>query len=553
MAAETLDLTRSVYELCTTYPKVKEVMAQVGFDEITKPGRLQTMGRLMTIPKGCQAKGIALADVVAALQEAGFVVQGFEAPSHDAATPAPDAAAASPDDAAASPDAAPADAPATTPAERRALLKSYLERLSAGEDVEAVRADFTRTFEGVDASEIASAEQALIAGGVAVEKVQQLCDVHASLFDGAVSCSPAKGAPEAQPGHPVQVMRAENAEVTKAVAQARALVAAIRALADGSAHPEFASALESDIDLLSQVLPHYKRKEELLFPHLEAHDVTGPSKVMWGKDDEVRGFLKMARSLLRDAAASPTPGNLGSVADQVEDAAAGMESMVTKEENVLIPLALENLTATEWTQVAAESDEFGYSYIEEPPAWKADALALAEDRLNALAVGKKKDATDSGATPDSPTVPEGGKVRLSTGEFTIDQLEAIFNTIPLDLTFVDADDKTRFFSHGDTRVFPRPKSCLGRDVYACHPPKSQAMVHQVFDDFRSGARDSYEFWIHLHGRFVYIRYFAVRDADGTYLGALETTQDITEISKLEGDNRRGADVRREARKMGKEG
>lgn len=524
-----LDLSRSVFDLCTSYPELKGVMASIGFDEITKPGRLQTMGRLMNIPKGCKSKGLELDDVVTALQAAGFEVEGVDAPKPDQ-TQAPEGA---------------------TPEERRALLKGYLERLSAGEDVEAVRADFVASFDGVDAGEIASAEQALIAGGVPVDKVQQLCDVHASLFDGAVACKPAAGAPEGQPGHPVWVLRAENAEVAKTVAQARADVVATRALAAPS--PEMAEALQGDIDLLAQVLPHYRRKEELLFPHLEAHGVEGPSKVMWGKDDEVRGYLKMAEMLLGGAAASPTPGNLGSVADQVEEATDGMESMVTKEENVLVPLLLENLTATEWTQIAAESGEYGYSYIEEPPAWKADALALAEDRLKAMEAAGSDNAAEAGATPTEEGLPSDAKVHLSTGDFTIAQLEALFATLPLDLTFVDADDKTRFFSHGDTRVFPRPKSCLGRDVYACHPPKSQAMVHQVFEDFRSGKRDTYEFWIHLKGRFIYIRYFAVRDADGTYLGALETTQDITEISQLEGDNRRGADIRREARERGKEG
>lgn len=534
MSQKTLDLSKSVYDLCTQYPELKEVMASIGFDEITKPGRLQTMGRLMTIPKGCKTKGLELADVVAAFQTAGFAVDGYETPTQPASPSRDEPKPQEP-----------------TPEERRELLTSYLERLDAGEDVESVRADFARTFADVDAGEIAAAEQALISAGTPVEKVQELCDVHASLFDGAVACSPAKGAPEAQPGHPVQVMRAENAEVTKAVTQARALVAAIRALADAAQHPEFAQALQADIDLLSGVLPHYKRKEELLFPHLEAHGVTGPSKVMWGKDDEVRGYLKMAQSLLDGVTGSPTPGNLSSVADQLEDAADGMESMVTKEENVLIPLALENLLATEWTQIAAESEEFGYSYIKTPPAWKADALSLAEDKLNAMAA-QQAGTSENDEEPEAQAVPADAKIHLSTGEFTTAQLEAVLNTIPLDLTFVDADDKTRFFSHGDSRVFPRPKSCLGRDVYACHPPKSQAMVHQVFEDFRSGARDSYEFWIHLRGRFVYIRYFAVRDTDGKYLGALETTQDITDISQLEGDNRRGADVRREARERGEQ-
>ena len=353
-----------------------------------------------------------------------------------------------------------------------------------------------------------------------------------------------KDAPETRPGHPVWVMQAENAELSDVISQVRSHLETVFSLAAPS--PELAATLADDNALLSQALTHYKRKEELLFPHLEAHGETDPPKTMWGRDDDIRGFLMMAGSLLDGARTSPTPGNLSSVAYQLEDAVRAMEAIATDEENVLIPLALERLDETEWAQIAEESGEFGYAYIEQPPAYEADAPATEGDAADA---GAAADA-DIAAGTEAATIPDDAKVRLSTGEFTIAQLEAVFATIPLDLTFVDADDKTRFFSHGDTRVFPRPKSCLGRDVYACHPPKSQPMVHKVFEDFRSGARDSYEFWIHRKGRFILIRYFAVRAADGTYLGALETTQDITDIHELEGDNRRGADIRREAREQG---
>ena len=217
--------------------------------------------------------------------------------------------------------------------------------------------------------------------------------------------------------------------------------------------------------------------------------------------------------------------------------------MIDKEENVLIPLALETLSATEWTQIAAESDEFGFAFIEPPALWRADALELANDRIRAKLASEKEDGTE-----EKPSALNAeGKVELSTGSFTVSELEAVLNTIPLDITFVDAEDKTRYFSHGDTRAFPRPKSCLGRDVYACHPPKSQEMVRHVFESFKSGESDSFEFWIHKGEAFLYIRYFAVRDEQGNYLGALETTQDITTIHELEGDNRRGADIRREQR------
>lgn len=366
-----------------------------------------------------------------------------------------------------------------------------------------------------------------------------------------------KDAPKTRPGHPVWVMQAENAELSDVISQVRAHLDATFALAAPS--PELAATLADDNALLSQALTHYKRKEELLFPHLEAHGEADLPKTMWGRDDDIRGFLMMAGSLLDGARTSPTPGNLASVAYQLEDAVRAIEAMAADEENVLIPLALERLDEAEWVQIAEESGEFGYAYIGEPPAYESNGPTPGIEGAADVDMAADVDATtntkvaadaDIAAGADAATIPDDAKIHLSTGEFTLAQLEAIFATIPLDLTFVDADDKTRFFSHGDTRVFTRPKSCLGRDVYACHPPKSQPMVHKVFEDFRSGERDSYEFWIHRKGRFILIRYFAVRAADGTYLGALETTQDITDIHELEGDNRRGADIRREAREQG---
>jgi DUF438 domain-containing protein len=524
--SKTIDLDAAVLETCTKFPEVKDVMAGIGFDEITKPGRLQTMGRFMTLRKGAEHKGVDLNKMVAAFQAAGFAVKGFETPAAaenatlDALGDAPVAA--------------------TTPEERQQVLKSLLLQLQDGVPVDDVKEIFARNFKDVSGGEIAAAEQSLIAGGVPVEEVQRLCDVHATLFEGHVACAPGAGTPSDPadaPGHPVWIMRQENAAFGKLISGTiRPHIAAALA-GEGDAE-----AIRADVTELAKVGTHYRRKEETIFPHLEAHGVTAPSKVMWGKDDEVRGLVKQAESLARTAAGA---GSTHVAAQKLAEACDAAESMVTKEENVLVPLALQTLDARDWKQVAEDGAEYGYVLIDEPPKWRPSMIELAEAAVNAAKLGGEAPAAP--AVQPTAGLPGDGKVHLSTGAFTPQQLEAVLNTIPMDITFVDADDKTRYFSHGSDRLFARPMSCLGRDVYDCHPPKSQEMVHKVFNDFRTGARDTYEFWIHLHGKFVYIRYFAVRDADGTYLGALETTMDVTHIQELEGDNRRGADVRREAR------
>ena len=534
-----IDLDKSVYEICTKFPAIKDLMAENGFKEITEPGRLQTMGRFMTIPKGCAHKSVDLEELKDVFRAHGFIIKGDPV----AADKSPVATVEAP--------VAPSGAPttpgenpiATTPEERKALIAQYLERLNDGEDIESVREDFARNFKDVSGGEISTAEQELIAGGVPMEKVLRLCDVHASLFEGHVSCAHNTGAVEETPGHPVWTMRQENDRIMAFINdRVKPDVKRTRMLTEASSAAEregIVAILKADMEAFDEVFIHYKRKEELLFPHLERHDITGPSKVMWGKDDEVRNAVHGAEALLEAAYGEYDSQLLAGAADYLDEAVEGTLSMVSKEENVLIPLSLEHLSATQWTQIASEENEFGHAFGVTPPAWHADPLELANDKLNEMeATASGENAENSSDTRTS----QDETIRLSTGEFTLAQLEAVFATIPLDITFVDANDKTCYFSHGDTRAFPRPKSCLGRDVYDCHPPKSQEAVRRILTEFKSGKRDVSEFWFKAMGKFLYVRYFAVRDEAGNYLGALETTQDIGPIKALEGENRRGSDA-----------
>ena len=534
-----IDLDKSVYEICTKFPAIKDLMAENGFKEITEPGRLQTMGRFMTIPKGCAHKGVDLEELKDVFRAHGFIIKG-DPVAADKSPVATVEAPVAPGGAPTTPDENPI---ATTPEERKALIAQYLERLNDGEDIESVREDFARNFKDVSGGEISTAEQELIAGGVPMEKVLRLCDVHASLFEGHVSCAHNTGAVEETPGHPVWTMRQENDRIMAFINdRVKPDVKRTRMLTEASSAAEregIVAILKADMEAFDEVFIHYKRKEELLFPHLERHDITGPSKVMWGKDDEVRNAVHGAEALLETAYGEYDSQLLAGVADYLDEAVEGTLSMVSKEENVLIPLSLEHLSATQWTQIASEENEFGHAFGVNPPTWHADPLELANDKLNEM----EATASDENAESSSDTrASQDGTIRLSTGEFSLAQLEAVFATIPLDITFVDANDKTRYFSHGDTRAFPRPKSCLGRDVYDCHPPKSQEAVRRILTEFKSGKRDVSEFWFKAMGKFLYVRYFAVRDEAGNYLGALETTQDIGPIKALEGENRRGSDA-----------
>ncbi len=189
--------------------------------------------------------------------------------------------------------------------------------------------------------------------------------------------------------------------------------------------------------------------------------------------------------------------------------------MTDREENILLPMSLDTLDELEWLEVARQSAEIGFCLVDPEDGWRPASAPAA--------------SADEGAAP--------GKIRLPTGSLGAKELEAILNALPVDATFVDAEDRVRYFTHGRERVFGRSRAVLGRKVQYCHPPSSVDTVDRILGAFRAGTKDRAAFWIQLRGRFVHIEYVALRDAAGAYLGCLEVTQDLTERRALTGEQR----------------
>jgi hypothetical protein len=197
------------------------------------------------------------------------------------------------------------------------------------------------------------------------------------------------------------------------------------------------------------------------------------------------------------------------------------DDMVNKEEKVLHPMSIDTLSDEEWAAIRAGEGEIGYAFISGVPAWPA---------LDAA-------GTEAGAAgaPAGPATP-AGLLALTTGGLDLEQLNLMLTILPIDVQFVDEHDQVRFYSEGQ-RIFPRSPGVIGRKVQNCHPPASVHKVQQIIDAFRAGDKDTAEFWIELGGKFLHIRYFAVRDASGAYRGVVETAQDVTGIRALEGQRR----------------
>lgn len=413
---------------------------------------------------------------------------------------------------------------------RQKVLKELITELHGGKTVEEVKPRFEHLIEGISAAEISEMEQSLIMEGMPIEEIQRLCDVHAAVFKGSIEEIHKPENPDRIPGHPVHTFRLENREMEKLIQERiRPDLERFRK----SPGTDTASKLAEDFFLLGQVDRHYSRKENLLFPYLEKYGITAPPKVMWGVDDEVRSAVKATGNAFIGYAENENPATGGAkvVARKVEDTARKAEEAITrvtemifKEENILFPMAMETLSEDQWVSILNESGEIGYTLIEPRAVWKPA-------REN---VEKKQQMQGEH--------PSDGYVRFDTGVLLPEEINLLFNHLPFDITYVDKDGAVKYFSQGKERIFARTKAIIGRKVQNCHPPASMHIVEKLVEDLKSGKKDQEDFWIRMGDRFVYIRYFAVRNEKGEYMGTMEVTQDIAPIQRITGEKRLMSDA-----------
>lgn len=406
---------------------------------------------------------------------------------------------------------------AAVPAERMALLKSYLQRLSGGEDLETVREDFVKNFSDVEPSEIMKAEQTLMQEGTPLTDVQRLCDVHSALFHGAtreerianaesaVAASAARQSNDTGTayadkfakssaltviyGHPLNLFAKENEALDQLMDELRAAM-------------ENQAVTDELLSRIREIAVHYAKKGDLLYPHLKVkYGVSGPADVMWTVDDEIRDELG---SLAKEYARSDA------WYDRLAKVLVRMEEMIYKEKNILFPICAVNFTKDEWYRIYRDSRDYSEVFRVPFRIWQeAEAALGAED------------------DPVQEVLPEG-EIRMPGGHMSVPELTALLNTIPLEISFIDAGNINRYFNEGP-KVFKRPGMAIDREVFSCHPPKIAPMVRSILDSFRDGTRDSVPVWMEKNGRTMLVTYMAVRDRDGNYLGATELVQNMEAV------------------------
>lgn len=393
---------------------------------------------------------------------------------------------------------------------RQHHLQRLIMDLHRGRSKEEVTAEFKALFAGVSSEEIAAIEAKLVSEGMPVEEITRMCDVHAAIMGTSIEDIHIPKSALDTPGHPLNQLENENKAIESLIAEK--LVPALKAYSADHSEANSYQLLEA-LNGLADVDKHYLRKENLVFPFLEKAGITAPPKVMWGVHDEIRALIKGAKTLL--VARNPEAVRIAS------EAAQKVTDMIFKERNILFPMVTNALTEDDWVRVEKESDELGYCLVEPVAKWTPSRVTIGE--------GYEEGGHEVSGISHS--------VNLGTGFLTPEQIGLMLNHMPVDITFIDENDVVRYFSNSKERIFPRNRTIIGRLVQNCHPPKSMGVVEQILNDFKSGAKDHEDFWISMRGMMVYIRYFAVRDAEGGYRGALEVSQEISEIRALTGEKR----------------
>ena len=433
-----IDINENIAKLIHSNETLKNDLISIGFIGLDNPLMIKNMASKMSIKRGAKLLGIS--KIESKLENLGYEVIDSSM-DNDVI-------------------------------ERQKLIKSYIRRLSDGENIENVRKDFKEKFDGVSSSEIMDAEEALLNEGVDKDEVRKLCDVHSSLFHGMTENENIKKTYE---NDVLKYFSNENNNINKALETYNAL-------------PVEEKFAESKV-LKKLLNSHYRKKGDLIYPLLKSkYNKPGPSEVMWGVDYEI----------LRNISKAIKKKDL----DLLEKTIARAEEMTYKEENILFPMLEENLSDGDYSNIYKDLSEY-------------DQNINNDQSKTSNKVSKQKDENTE------------GYIYFSKGRLRVDQLEAIFDTMDIEITFVDEKDINSYYNNTkEDKIFKRPKSSLGREVYSCHPPQAEPKVRKIIADLKSKTRDKVVVIRDIGGSDYTITYYGVWDKKGNYKGILETVQNM---------------------------
>ncbi|WP_297281231.1 DUF438 domain-containing protein [uncultured Anaerococcus sp.] len=436
-----IDINENIGKLIKSNKTIKNDLIKIGFVALNNPIMINKMAYKISVKRGAKLLGIE--DVGLKLEKLGYEITDSSLNSEVL--------------------------------KRQELIKSYINRLSNGEDINIVKRDFKENFDGVSSSEIMDAEESLLEEGMDKKEVKKLCDVHSALFHGMTTNELVKKEYNKEYNNVVlDYFNNENNQIKELIKKI-----------EFSISSEIPENLNNDLIII--INNHYKKKGDLIYPLLKAkYNKPGPSEVMWSVDVEIK----------RDIRTASKTNNLDLFKKTIKRA----EEMTYKEENILIPLMEEKLSDEDYQNIYFDLGEY-------------DDNIDQKDYSNNKTYNKI-DYKDN-------------YINFAKGRLRIDQLESMLDTLEIEITYVDENDINSYYNnYKGFKIFKRPKSSLGRQVYSCHPPQLEAKVRKIISDLKSGKRDKVVIIRDIGSSSYTITYYGVWDNNGNYKGILETVQNM---------------------------
>ena len=412
--------------------------------------------------------------------------------------------------------------------EKKEVIKKILRELHSGVSLEVLKERFQEVLKGISPMEIPLIEQELVREGVPIQEIIKLCDLHVALFRDFLVSRELEDVPR---GHPLNLLLMENEYLLKKAEALNIYALSLSRATDEDEKKNLINHIRDLINDLRRIRAHYRKIQMLIFPYMEKRGISAVPRVLWAREDEIivklRGIVKLLES-----------NDYIEISKKASEIANGISEIIFRENKILFPALWVLLSEGEWAAINDEANKIGWlvnmdvkwTPMEKPIMPYEVKGVISEEMLEKLPQEMKIMALTGGVKPDEYELIRPGDLNLKTGFINLDELKSLFQSLPLEVTFADANDRVRFFSEGKFhKGFVRSKTILGRRIEYCHPPRLEAFIKKVLNELKSGTKDYEVFWTKMGDRIIRVMVVALRNDEGKYLGALEIVEDLTEV------------------------
>jgi DUF438 domain-containing protein len=419
--------------------------------------------------------------------------------------------------------------------EKAKSVVEILKELHSGKSIEELKGKYGYILSTISPFEIPLIEQQLVKEGVKIEEILKLCDLHVELFKDSLRSREIKDVPN---GHPLDLLLKENDLILKQSEILAVYASSLLKSQEENAVKNIVAGIKDVVLKLTDIKVHYRKIQMLIFPYLERRGIIAPTRVLWGREDQVRTKLRQILELLGGLENRFDSTLITEIGNRALELAREISELVFRENKILYPTVQSLLSEGEWAAISNIAEKIGYIVEIKGEKWSTDAkpilpyeadAGLTREKVDLLPPEFKMMIASSGNQSDAYVVKGSGDIDLDTGFLNTEEIKALFKSLPVEITFANSDDRVKFFSESFLhKGFVRTKTIIGRRFEYCHPPRLESIVKKTVDEVKreSGYK---EFWTKMGDRVIRVLIVPVKNREGKYLGSVEIVEDLTEI------------------------